>query len=431
MRSWMYYCSSKFLIQLLCLLCLNLNCFAFLEATVSPSTGPRVKPSYRFGRTFLGLDKCNACIGTSICKKFFKEEIRFDSWLSSHLKLPPIYLSCYTGNYTDDTKSWRPVEISRLTTKYQHDQSDKRICTSLTHTKSCSIEHALWKTERFQKWLKAKRLTLPLVQGLYTPMLRCPSQRLLDRIVRRYAEVPDAGSVYMDHFTERDKLRLLYTLSVNTHPIILQIFPGAEGWPFPKYLGSCGRLVVTTSTRPLNEFFGVSSDVAADLALQLLAIIDSMRNNDLNYFFFFSHVDADTFGVFNNGHLFIRDASTLGVIDKKEGSQLMDDQPEHKDIFSCLVADCQSVLPSCASIKQTQNLLMVCKELLPKLLKETFLPPLQEQIDSALSTCADNSHSDQEIITAAEALAEILKPLQICDARFAYRYPDCKYSVIS
>lgn len=60
-------------------------------------------------------------------------------------------------------------------------------------------------------------------QGLSSPMLRCPSQRLLDRIVRRYAEVPDAGSIYMDHLTDRDKLRLLYTLSVNSHPILLQV----------------------------------------------------------------------------------------------------------------------------------------------------------------------------------------------------------------
>lgn len=101
-----------------------------------------------------------------------------------------------------------------------------------------------------------------------------------------------------------------------------QIFPGAEGWPFPKYLGSCGRLIVTASTRPLKEFYGSSSDVTADLALQLLTIIDFMMNNDLNYFFYFTHVDADTFGVFNNGQLFIQDASMLGVIDKQEGIQM-------------------------------------------------------------------------------------------------------------
>lgn len=32
--------------------------------------------AYSFGRSFLGLDKCNACVGTSICKKLFKEDIR-------------------------------------------------------------------------------------------------------------------------------------------------------------------------------------------------------------------------------------------------------------------------------------------------------------------------------------------------------------------
>lgn len=65
-------------------------------------------------------------------------------------------------------------------------------------------------------------LPAPL-QGLPSPFLRCPSQRLLDRVVRRYAEVADAGSIFMDHFTDRDKLRLLYTLAVNAHPILLQV----------------------------------------------------------------------------------------------------------------------------------------------------------------------------------------------------------------
>lgn len=101
----------------------------------------------------------------------------------------------------------------------------------------------------------------------------------------------------------------------------LQIFPDVEGWPFPRYLGSCGRLVVSASTRPLRDFFGSAAEVAADLALQLLAVLSSMATNDLNYFFYFTHVDAGTFGVFSNGHLFIRDASTLGIIDKEEGTQ--------------------------------------------------------------------------------------------------------------
>uniref|UniRef100_A0ABI7VUS2 Divergent protein kinase domain 2B n=1 Tax=Felis catus TaxID=9685 RepID=A0ABI7VUS2_FELCA len=141
-----------------------LSCCISSLASPSPSLVPRIRTSYNFGRTFLGLDKCNACIGTSICKKFFKEEIRFDSRLASRLGLPPDPLPSYPANYSDDSKTWRPVEISRLVGKQESDISDGRICASAAAPKTCSIERVLRKTGRFQKWLQAKRLTPDLVQ---------------------------------------------------------------------------------------------------------------------------------------------------------------------------------------------------------------------------------------------------------------------------
>ncbi|XP_030055549.1 divergent protein kinase domain 2B isoform X1 [Microcaecilia unicolor] len=427
MGSWMRCLSLEACRVLVLFQLLTSGCIPSLEATVPPSV-PRLKSSYNFGKAFLGLDKCNACVGTSICKKFFKEEIRFQNWLSPHLKLPPDYLQSYSGNYTDDAESWRDVEISRLTTKHQHEMSDKKICASLFEGKPCSIEQVLKKTERFQRWMKAKRLTPDLVQGLPSPMLRCPSQRLLDRIVRRYAEVLDAGSVYMNHFRDRDKLRLLFTLSINTHPIVLQIFPGAEGWPFPRYLGSCGRLIVSTSTRPLKAFYSSAPEVAADLAYQLLHIVHSMGSNDLNYFFYFSHIDDDTFGIFSDGRLFIRDSSTLGVIDTQEGYPKENEQLEPKDIFSCLTSNCTSTFAPCDSISEKQNFVVVCNDLLPQLLNGKFPMSVQEKIDRLLNLCKKSSLSDQQVIQAAGKLKEILKSLSTCDSRFAYRYPDCKYS---
>ncbi|KAH0508776.1 deleted in autism-related protein 1 [Microtus ochrogaster] len=406
----------------------TLSCSFSSPASLPPSLVPRVRSSYTLGRTFLGLDKCNACIGTSICKKFFKEEISFDNLMTSHLRLPPQDLPSYAANYSDDSKTWRPVEVSQLVSKYQSEISDRRICASASAPKTCSIERILRKTGRFQKWLQAKRLTPDLVQGLPSPFLRCPSQRLLDRVVRRYAEVVDAGSIFMDHFTDRDKLRLLYTLAVNAHPIILQIFPGAEGWPLPKYLGSCGRFLISTSTRPLQEFYDAPPEQAADLAYQLLGVLESLRSNDLNYFFYFTHVDANMFGIFDNGHLFIRDASALGVIDKQEGSQAASRTGENEDIFSCLVSDCTVQLSSCDTVPEKQNLVLVCQQLLPRLLQGKFPSPVQEKIDSALSLCSKNASTDMEVLGATNLLKDILRPLRTCDPRFAYRYPDCKYN---
>lgn len=110
------------------------------------------------------------------------------------------------------------------------------------------------------------------------------------------------------------------------------------------------------------------------------------------------------------------------------GSQLIDGQQEYKDIFSCLTVDCQSAFVSCNSIREKHSLVMVCQELLPKLLKGKFLQPVQEKIDSFLQHCADGLADDQGVNEAVAELAEILKPLRSCDSRFAYRYPDCKYS---
>lgn len=79
--------------------------------------------------------------------------------------------------------------------------------------------------------------------------------------------------------------------------------------------------MVSAGTSPLRDFYAAAPDQAADLAYQLLGVLESLRSNDLNYFFYFTHVHAATFGIFDNGHLFIRDASALGVIDKQEGTR--------------------------------------------------------------------------------------------------------------
>ncbi|XP_073885549.1 divergent protein kinase domain 2B isoform X4 [Macaca fascicularis] len=321
-----------------------LSCSFSLPASSPSSLVSQVRTSYNFGRTFLGLDKCNACIGTSICKKFFKEEIRSDNWLASHLGLSPDFLLSYPANYSDDSKIWRPVEIFRLVSNYQNEISDRRICASASAPRTCSIERVLRKTERFQKWLQAKRLT----------------------------------------------------------PDLVQIFPGAEGWPLPQYLGSCGRFLVSTSTRPLQEFYGAPPDQAADLAYQLLGVLESLRSNDLNYFFYFTHIDAG-----------IQEATRAG---------------ENKDIFSCLVSGCQAQLPSCESVSEKQSLVLVCQKLLPRLLQGRFPSPVQDDIDSALAQCGDSTRPDPEVLGAASWLKHILRPLRTCDSRFAYRYPDCKYN---
>ncbi|XP_072542333.1 divergent protein kinase domain 2B [Salminus brasiliensis] len=404
-------------------------CFMLPLVASIPSAVPQTK-SYSFGRQFLGLDKCNACVGTSICKKFFKEEIRFERWLSSQLDLPSANRTSYEGNYTDDSESWRPVVLSRLVSPHLHELTDKNICRSAGKRKSCSIEAVLRDTQRFQNWTRSNLLLPSMVQGLATPMLRCPSQRLLDRIVRRYFEVADVGSVQMKHFTTKDKLRLLYTLAVNQQPLILQMFPGTEGWPFLRYHGSCGRLMVWAGSRPLKKLYTSPLAQRADAAYQLLHITQSLASNSLRFNLYYTTASEDMFGTVEDGRLFITDASTIGIIDLQEGFHTEGHpQTNHSDVFSCLSGSCQQVLP-CQSVRPSQSFTLLCRHVLPKLLSPTDVPSagLPRTVIRELGMCADHSQSDQRIFKATQILRETLQAFRPCSNDYGYRYPECRYS---
>lgn len=89
---------------------------------------------------------------------------------------------------------------------------------------------------------------------------------------------------------------------------------------------------------------------------------------------------------------------------------------------------CQTQLPPCDSVPEKQSVVLVCRQVLPQLLRGKFPPPMQEQIDALLAKCGEAARPDPEVLEAASQLKSILRPLRTCDPRFAYRYPDCRYN---
>ncbi|XP_065107940.1 divergent protein kinase domain 2B [Paramisgurnus dabryanus] len=385
---------------------------------------------YDFRRNLLGLDKCNACIGTSICKKFFKDEIRFERWLTVQPSLYTADEQSYEANYTDSTAGWRTVVVSHLMSSHLHQRSDNSICSSAGKGKSCSIEAVLRATPRFQRWVHSNLLLPSMVQGLATPMLRCPSQRLLDRIVRRYFEVIDVGSVQMKHFTEKDKLRLLYTLAVNQQALILQMFPGTEGWPFLRYHGSCGRVMVWAGSTPIRSLFSSLMELRADVAYQLLQITQSLSSNSLQFNLFYTNVTEDMFGTLEDGRVFIVDTGTIGIIDLKEGYPPDEDlQTKHIDVFSCLTGSCKQS-PPCGAVRAAQSFILLCRHVLHNLLgpNDVRSRQLPRAALDELTICSDQSQSDRRIMDAVQALKNILQSLRPCSPLYGYRYPECLYN---
>ncbi|EAW78948.1 chromosome 3 open reading frame 58, isoform CRA_c, partial [Homo sapiens] len=71
-------------------------------------------------------------------------------------------------------------------------------------------------------------LTPEAVEG-WSDLVHCPSQRLLDRLVRRYAETKDSGSFLLRNLKDSERMQLLLTLAFNPEPLVLQAF-GLKGW---------------------------------------------------------------------------------------------------------------------------------------------------------------------------------------------------------
>lgn len=81
----------------------------------------------------------------------------------------------------------------------------------------------------------------------------------------RYTETLDAIDM-----SARERVQMVLTLWQSQEPIVYQMFPRQEGWPFPGYVGSCGRVVVYESPgEPLGTFLNEPWLVRAELVLIL------------------------------------------------------------------------------------------------------------------------------------------------------------------
>ncbi|KAG8580894.1 hypothetical protein GDO81_007465 [Engystomops pustulosus] len=193
-------------------------------------------------RRFLSLNKCPACFGTSWCRKFMNGQLSFEGW--GRLRLLDFFnvKNVHFAQYGEPREGSRRVVLKRLGSNQELAELDQKICKRATGRPRCDLIQAMYKTDFARLNGDVRLLTPDVVEG-WSDLVHCPSQRLLDRLVRRYAETKDSGSFLLKNLKDTERMQLLLTLAFNPEPLVLQCFPSDEGWPFAKYLGACGRMV--------------------------------------------------------------------------------------------------------------------------------------------------------------------------------------------
>lgn len=189
-------------------------------------------------RRFLQLNKCPACFGTSWCRRFLNGQVVFEAWgrlrLLDFLNVKNVYFAQY-GEPREGGR--RRVVLKRLGSQRELAQLDQSICKRATGRPRCDLLQAMPRTEFARLNGDVRLLTPEAVEG-WSDLVHCPSQRLLDRLVRRYAETKDSGSFLLRNLKDSERMQLLLTLAFNPEPLVLQV--DAESGPGGVREGSCG-----------------------------------------------------------------------------------------------------------------------------------------------------------------------------------------------
>lgn len=181
-------------------------------------------------RRFLQLNKCPACWGTSWCRKFLNGQLRLESW--GRLRLLDFFnvKNVYFARYGEPREGSRRVVLKRLGSAQELADIDTKICRRATGRGRCDLLQALPATEFASLNGDVRLLTPGAVEG-WSDLVHCPSQRLLDRLVRRYAETKDSGSFLLRNLKDSERMQLLITLAFNPEPLVLQVSAAGSARP--------------------------------------------------------------------------------------------------------------------------------------------------------------------------------------------------------
>uniref|UniRef100_A0A8C4R353 Divergent protein kinase domain 2A n=1 Tax=Eptatretus burgeri TaxID=7764 RepID=A0A8C4R353_EPTBU len=264
----------------------------------------------------VSLDRCPACFGTSLCRRFAAGQVTADHPFRLRFFGADVEIGMLAGN----REGPRKVVLKRLAAVSEMVALDQDLCLRVMGKRTCNVSFAVFHSQfNCLNESPQPRLLMPEhVQGWSEPV-HCPSQRLLDRIVRRFGEARDSGSFLLRHLRPSERVSLLISLAVNPEPLIFQSFPPDEGWPFAKYLGACGRIAVASYVgSELSNFRLAPWEKRVDLAVQALEMAEQLSTNEMDFSLYLLDVRPEAFSVGRrDGRLIATQARRVLIVDRR------------------------------------------------------------------------------------------------------------------
>lgn len=285
---------------------------------------------------FHEYDKCPACYGDALCPNL--SDLELTGWrrksILRHLNVKNVFYGKFRG-----TK----VVVKKLAHDTELAETDAKLCrrAGIEFTVSCNAGLAI-------------RALLGDVKDPVSAVLRfmssfrtnqdittCSSDRLVKKV---FSAVKRGGVTLASKRDEPNAADVVaYTAVVNPEPLVLQGFPQSEGWPFPAFLGTCGRLVIESYVgTPLSNYEDADWTTRVSLAEQLLAIAHQLTQNPTGFALYLTDVSMDNFAVDAGGKVTVVDAENIIVVDSLRIAE--DQNPGWNERVEHLVDACHGCL---------------------------------------------------------------------------------------
>ncbi|XP_054713083.1 divergent protein kinase domain 2A-like [Uloborus diversus] len=160
---------------------------------------------------------------------------------------------------------------------------------------------------------------------------------------------------------------MMYGILINPEVIILQAFPQIEGWPFPYYHGSCGRIIIEEYVgRSLANYEDSPWEQRVDVAYQLLQISQMLTENNLDFALYMTDVNMDNFAVRPDGTVLLIDVENIVIVDRVEARKGKDHSEMLHHSTGKFCSDCLnfSFEDFCNHDLSDHNYYAICKGLL-------------------------------------------------------------------
>lgn len=309
----------------------------------SNSTDGPLKHPQKVPDILTKLSKCPACFGRDICEEIDNGIIQIDvptEWTFTKDK----------GVYFGRRHGTEKIVVKTLVRDKVFKKFDSFICQNVTGTSECDVGDAIarsyvvnentWTGTHLQESWK---IVHPFPQ-LFT---MCMNQNQL----RMYTQL-----FHGSHATSADTRAMLYTASViNTEAVNLKILSILKVKQyFPRYLGA-RTIVAGHGGIDLMEFIKDDWETRADLALQLLNMVEDFLEGDPNWVILFVDFIMAQFRVKANGKVLLIDAEDIGIIDRRYVQKYGRHKPNAPCNIECFTAFANYLINGTSTTRQEHD----------------------------------------------------------------------------